>query len=193
MSCSVPGCDRKYAAKGYCLMHYKRWKRTGDAEGPGRKLRGVPLVDRLDILSDRSAGWVGCWIFTGTIHHSGYGSLVVDGVRRGAHVWAYVVANGEPPEDAPDVLHSCDNPPCINPAHLRSGTDQDNANDKVKRGRLNPLKAEDCPAAVLTNAQVAEIRRTPGVSGATWAEMLGVSRSTISLIRRGQTWQSING
>lgn len=52
----------------------------------------------------------------------------------GAHRVAYEIANGPIPDDL-WVLHSCDNPPCCNPSHLRVGTYKDNVRDRVERDR----------------------------------------------------------
>ena len=42
------------------------------------------------------------------------------------------------------IIHECDNPPCINMAHLRAGTNQDNTDDKMKRGRHHESKKTHC-------------------------------------------------
>ena len=72
-----------------------------------------------------------CWEWTGARNRGGYG---IKG-RRLAHRLAWSEANGRPVPDGMLVLHSCDNPPCVNPAHLRIGTVADNAADRVARNR----------------------------------------------------------
>ena len=76
----------------------------------------------------------GCWTWTASRDPIGYGTFGFDGKVRKAHRVAYVLAFGEIPEGH-HILHSCDNPPCVNPAHLRSGTRKDNMQDALKRGR----------------------------------------------------------
>ena len=77
-----------------------------------------------------------CWPWTGTTNRAGYGALWDPAQRRTvlAHRRAWELANGAIPYGA-YILHSCDNPPCCNPAHLRPGTAKDNARDVVERGR----------------------------------------------------------
>lgn len=76
----------------------------------------------------------GCWNWNGYRDTKGYGAFGLDRKVQKAHRVAYILAFGEIPEGA-HILHSCDNPPCVNPAHLRAGTRTDNMQDKVLRGR----------------------------------------------------------
>ncbi len=89
---------------------------------------------------DRSAGSFGCHPWRGPRLPSGYGltqgSVDYLGYSFLAHRVAWAIARRREPAAAL-ILHSCDNPPCCNPAHLRSGTHQDNTHDMIKRGRAN--------------------------------------------------------
>ena len=64
----------------------------------------------------------------------GYGRLKVDAKMEGSHRVSYEIYRGPIP-DGLCVLHSCDNPSCVNPDHLWLGTNQDNIDDKVAKGR----------------------------------------------------------
>lgn len=93
------------------------------------------------------------------------------------------------------VLHTCDNPACVNPDHLYLGTNADNMRDKVERGRSRyPVPArqgERHPLAKLTLAQVTAIRaETTGRRGEQkeLASAYGVSRATICNILKGKSW-----
>lgn len=78
----------------------------------------------------------GCWLWTGEIGSSGYGRFYAYGRKYRAHRFSYEAYKGEIPKGML-ILHSCDNPRCVNPDHLRVGTDADNTRDKMERGRFN--------------------------------------------------------
>jgi DNA-directed RNA polymerase specialized sigma24 family protein len=86
-------------------------------------------------MTDRSAGPDACWPFTGYTTTKGYGRIRVPGRRSAqAHRVAWEVAHGRSAGKRL-VRHTCDNPPCVNPAHLRLGTAAQNSADMVRRGR----------------------------------------------------------
>lgn len=128
-----------------------------------------------------------CWLWTGTRHQKGYGLVYF---RRAGKLTsatasrvAYALSEGlaELPPRPHEVCHSCDNPPCCNPAHLWLGTTAANAADKVAKGRA---------AQKLTDDQVREILESDG-SRTDLAERFGVSPSMIGYIRTGHSWKHI--
>jgi hypothetical protein len=76
-----------------------------------------------------------CWPWTGARDKDGYGSFWFDGRQQRASRVAWQLANDRPIPDGLVVRHTCDNPPCVNPAHLLLGTSHDNDLDRVERGR----------------------------------------------------------
>lgn len=78
----------------------------------------------------------GCWYWIGYTLPKGYGLFRVNSPRRKvlAHRYSYTVNNGPIPRGKL-VLHECDNPTCIRPDHLFTGTHQDNVDDMIKKGR----------------------------------------------------------
>lgn len=88
------------------------------------------------------------------------------------------------------VLHSCDNPPCCNPNHLRYGDHAENANETVQRGRHVARHGEDSFTAKLKEHQISEIRASKA-SAVSIAEKYGVSDMTIFRIRSGRTWRRV--
>lgn len=90
-------------------------------------------------------------------------------------------------------MHSCDNPPCCNPAHLSAGTNQQNLADAAAKGRLSGrrvLRGEENPAALLTPTDVVEIRTmlAARISKTEIGRRKGVSRHTIRFIESGRLW-----
>lgn len=144
----------------------------------------------------------GCWWWTGYKSARGYGSFGVGPRRRDgrgspsmvrAHRWAYEYFVG-PISEGLHVCHRCDNPPCVNPAHLFVGTRSDNMRDAVAKGRQpGPPKGELHHSAKLTAATVREIRADyTGTRGEVkaLAEKYGVRRTTISSILARRTWKA---
>lgn len=80
----------------------------------------------------------GCWLWTGTRSSYGYGVIGCVKERGGRTLRTHRVSwelHFGPIPDGLYVCHRCDNPPCANPAHLFLGTNSDNSNDKVVKGR----------------------------------------------------------
>lgn len=89
------------------------------------------------------------------------------------------------------VLHSCDDPRCINPAHLRIGTKKDNSNDAIERGRQ--VRGERAGRAKLTEAQVLEIYNYPLGNADTHRKFayLGISKSCVQAIKENRSWRHV--
>lgn len=77
-----------------------------------------------------------CLIWRGYTLPKGYGLISYQGKPMQTHRLAWKLAFGEIPPEM-HVLHTCDNPPCCNPEHLFLGTNQDNIDDKMRKGRHN--------------------------------------------------------
>ena len=86
-----------------------------------------------------------CWIWQGARAGGRYPAFKLRGQQVDGHRLAYEWANGPIPIGF-HVLHTCDNPPCVNPAHLFLGTEGDNARDKERKGRGRYGKRTHCPA-----------------------------------------------
>jgi len=76
----------------------------------------------------------GCWLWIGTKNTQGYGDFRCNKKRYGSHRFSYIVYKGEIPKGI-FVLHSCDNPACVNPDHLWLGTAKDNSIDMYSKNR----------------------------------------------------------
>ena len=149
-----------------------------------------------------------CWEWTGPRDNNGYGSLRchVDGERKkiGAHRFAWILANGEIPAGL-WVLHRCDNPSCVRPDHLFTGTAGDNSRDARDKGRLflqsdrHPAKlgafrGEGNGQAILSDNDIRFIRAKYAAGGVTHkqlAEEFGVTRPSISRVVSRKTWKHV--
>lgn len=98
-----------------------------------------PWVDRFWSWVDRR-GPDECWEWRGTRHVRGYGHFSRDGRKFRAHRVAWELERGPIPEGMV-VSHWCDNPPCVNPAHLMLTTQRINTIDAVNKGRISPRPA----------------------------------------------------
>lgn len=135
---------------------------------------------------DRSAGTDACWPWLSSRNQKGYGLFTWNGRRWRAHRLALVLS-GNLPVFGDLACHSCDNPRCCNPAHLRWDTPQANTADMLRRGRHRHGNGNP----KLTRAQVEEIRArcANGESQRAIAAAFGVSQPTVSYAARGVTWR----
>ena len=130
----------------------------------------------------------GCWVWAGARDAHGYGMLSINNNTRRAHRVAYEAFCEEIPQGMV-ICHSCDNPSCINPAHLRVGTQADNVADREARGRRD-VKGEQIGTAKLVEADVLNIRSSE-LSGVALAKQYDVHPTTISLIKSRKTWSHV--
>lgn len=187
--CSVKDCLKSSDRRGMCHMHYKRVLLTGEI-GPikGKKPSGRGNYTIEDALSFH--GWTedsitGCWIWQGSIHKTGYGCFVHRGKQYLAHRAIYE-SRIEPINNL-HVLHVCDNRPCVNPNHLFLGTNNDNVQDKISKGRQ--IWGEKISTAKLTYEAVEYIRGEGSTErNKDLAEWFGVDPSVISKVRNGHRW-----
>lgn len=141
------------------------------------------------------AKWVGeCLVWFGNKDSNGYGRIRYGGVANyPAHRLNYELLHGPIP-DGLVLRHSCDNPACINVAHLDPGTQKQNIADKYERGRANHATGENHGRAKLTREQVDAIRQryVPGKKGCgthALAKEFGVAQSTLRAIVSGEHWK----
>lgn len=191
--CSIEGCDRPQRSRGWCSMHYQRWRQHGDPHVMKRTTRnGEPQVLAADILKRWRAGTLPtepCMVWPyNTIGRHGRAGMTA---KRGpgdyemVYVARWLLIESNPPGamDGLVTRHTCDNPRCVNPHHLEPGTYADNTRDMIDRER--------CGTTRLTADQVKQIiqRYATGQSYQyELAEEFGVSQATISCIVNRKTW-----
>jgi hypothetical protein len=84
-----------------------------------------------------------CWEWTGYREEKGYGRFRIKNRVCAAHRVSFMLEKGRWPSPSLMILHSCDNPACVNPAHLREGTAQENQDDIDARGRRRIRNGSD--------------------------------------------------
>lgn len=136
-----------------------------------------------------------CWRWNGSALPRGYGRFYPSkGVGLYAHRFSWELANGRPVPAGLHVMHACDNPACVNPAHLSVGTRSDNMRDCVAKGRhaRRSTPGEAHPNHKLKAVQVIEMRQRAagGESRRTLALAYGVSKHLVSLIVNRRAWRS---
>lgn len=165
-----------------CASHYNRWKRHGD-----------PLYEKTvyETHTEKmlAVGWTvtesGCWEYDGGRTNKGYGAVTIKGKQQSTHRLAHELWIGAIP-DGHMVRHRCDNPPCVNPEHLETGTHADNVNDMVVRER--------CSRNKLTGVEVIEMRSLYHDSQFTYKDLsdrYGVTVPTVINIIARRRWKHV--
>lgn len=142
------------------------------------------VLERLRAKSESDPA-TGCRNWTGSCNEDGYGRIMVDGRILKPHRLAYELACGKLPPGV-HVCHRCDNPRCINPAHLFRGTAADNMADKKKKGRQ--ARGETNGQAKLNETDVLAIRSENGLSQRELAAKYGISKTQVGRILSRETW-----
>lgn len=158
--------------------------------------RGSTTKERLDAYS-MPVTETGCWLWAGYRNPKGYGVLGIGRATYLAHRASYEEYVEIIPEGL-NVLHRCDNPPCINPRHLFLGTQKDNVDDMDAKGRrVIPTKfGQSHGNSRLTDAAVERIA-VDLVMGVLPQKKIskkhGLSQQHVSDINRGNIWSHVTG
>lgn len=138
----------------------------------------------------------GCWVWRGDIGHGGYGRIRINGANKMSHRIAWEWVNGPIPAGLV-ICHSCDNPPCVNPDHLRAATQKENVEESERKGRRNYRTGPAPWRAKLTEENVREMRHLHKENSKYYtdgkiAKMFGVDPSTAKKAIYGLTWKHVN-
>lgn len=205
----VLGCTQPYSAKGYCHGHYQHRRR--EQAGPIARYRPTleTAPDAATIARFNEVGWTetdaGCWEWSGPRQGPGYGRIrfpmgaaQYPGRTVAAHRMSYEIYVGPIPAGFA-ILHACDNPPCVNPAHLRTSTQSENIKEMWRRGRSRSQildmndKAREAVRKI-SEDDVRAIRARHAAGGVTQKQLgseYGITNVQVSRIINRQRWAHV--
>lgn len=223
--CKVPLEPERVGLHSWCTPCLKAYKKTFN-KGPrvfedkryvinesGVKIKLLPTLVGYDYKRfwkkvEITANPDKCWNWTAS-HLMGegkqpYGKISFNKIFYFAHRISYLMHYKEDPREM-CVLHKCDNPRCVNPAHLFLGTNDDNVQDKKSKGRhrgfkMKPKSYEGTARGVnhgmskLNNQNVIQIKEEYCKGGITYQQLgskYGVSKKTILNIINNRTWKHV--
>lgn len=154
--------------------------------------RRVPIADRFWQKVDQSGGPDACWPWLAACQTDGYGAIKYHGKQRAAHCVAFYLTYGTFPVYL--GCHTCDNPPCCNPAHIFDGTPKDNTQDMVRKNRH--LLGSRSPNTTLTEDTVRQIKQALLLERyhgkhVRVAKRFGITRNNVRAIDKGITWKHV--
>lgn len=133
----------------------------------------------------------GCWNWLRSTNGRGYGRMRFGGVACSAHRVSFQLRAGKPIPKDRKICHRCDNPRCVNPSHLFSGSQKDNMRDMFRKRRKSHSGQRN-PNSRLTEDQARDIKtRYLFDGGHALAREYGVSRNLPGMIFRGQIWKDL--
>lgn len=139
----------------------------------------------------------GCWEWLGSSDKDGYGNFWDCEQKTNVRAHRYAFEREYGPLGDLYACHKCDNPSCVRPSHLFAGTNSDNMNDKVSKGRtlgFAAMKGEQHTQSKLTEKDIVEIKRRliNGIKQKEIALDFGIDSSVVSRIKTGKIWKNVS-
>ena len=193
-TCCIKECENPVLALGLCTNHWRRNRKYGSPvalKSHSGQFRGLSAEDRFYRQVKKTDT---CWIWIGCKDRDGYGKFrgeVAGEMFNKAHRYSYALHTGDLLVGM-QALHSCDNPSCVNPAHLSSGTNADNMRDKIQKGRHKVPFGSATYQAVLTEEDAEKILADPRSYAAIAADY-NVKASTIGSLKQRHSWRHVEG
>jgi hypothetical protein len=190
-TCKHEGCTKEVNAIGLCFTHYMQARRAG-LTNVGNRARGT-TEERFWRFVDKKTD-AECWNWTGNLV-AGYGRISIGAKKDGAtgsHRFSWELHNKQSIPSGMVVMHSCDNPLCVNPNHLSVGTYKDNTQDMIAKGRkvvVAPVGDKN-GKSILTEDIVRAIRAS-SLAHAELGRQFNVSPNCIRGVRIGRTWSHV--
>ena len=164
-------------------------------------MRGKARNDDAETLSwletnvRKPNGDSGCWIWIGSRDKDGYGTVRFRGGYTRVHRVRMILDVGRPLAVSEFVCHRCDNPPCVNPAHLWIGSNRANQLDASAKGRSRGKvrTGQDNHASKLTpdGVRLVRVLLNEGLGCGEIARRFRVTPAAIHFIRNGQSWRHV--
>jgi hypothetical protein len=188
MICEIQQCNVEVFKRSLCRPHYRKAIKYGDPLHVTSQSR--TLRERFLSKIEKQTDGKGCWLWTGATGSGGYGKLKVGGQRGKmilAHRLSYFFTHGSWP--AEHCLHSCDVRRCVNPDHLRDGSNAENIQDRMERN-AESMRGGRNGRSKLTVEQVRKIKSllATGETHRAIAPRFGVSSTVVQSIGVGRTW-----
>lgn len=185
--CTIAGCSKKARARGWCSMHWRRWRTTGDPNTTKRTPIGEPQEFLASVLA-----YEGDECLTWPYAKDNNGSALIWNGRRMERVCRIVCTHseGEPPTSKHEAAHSCGNGhlSCVSKRHLSWKTHAGNMLDMILHGRST--RGEKSTSSKLTRQQVSTIRARRGKAlQRELADEYGVANTTVCKIQTGKLWE----
>ena len=183
--CLVAGCDRDAYKRGWCNMHYQRWRKHGDLGNSHtiKASKGEPLRYLLEHMRDGC-----CYPWPYARHDWGYPDIRGDGSRpRLGHQIVCEAVYGPPPEEGMVVRHLCGKGHlgCFNAGCLVWGWQRENVKDSIEHGTWT--HGEQHGNTVVSTRSIEQLRRLydngkGGYLQGELAEIFGISKAQVNRI-----------
>lgn len=185
--CSVSGCSKHARARGYCSLHYRRWRRLGTTELDSYRRKSQRFFFEVAM---KSSGGIEtpCVLWPFPLGKNGYGRVAYECKTYNTHRLACILKKGPPPTPKHQAAHLCGVKHCCHPGHIIWATVAENHSHKIIHG--THLRGERQNGAVLTEDAVRQIRQLIGtMQQKEIAAMFGVARSVIYNIQYKKAWK----
>lgn len=192
-TCSIEGCIRPRATRGWCKPHYRRWQRHGTPLGGGVSPGSLPKwVEEVALNYENDD----CLPWPFGDDGKGYGSIEVAGKTMKASRYLCMKAHGPPTASGKMfAAHSCGNGHlgCMNKKHIRWATPAENTQDSIEHGTF--VRGEKSVHAKLSWPDVLSIREMVKANSATRgqiAKLFGISKGHVWKVASGFKWSHIS-
>lgn len=184
--CSIDGCGKEHVARGWCNVHYRRWKAHGDPLGGATSPNEAQRYFQATVLRYEGDE---CLIWPFARNAAGYGLMRHEG---GSKLVSRVICrdvNGPPPTPEHEAAHSCGRGEdgCVTKRHLFWKTHTENMADKNSHGTV--ARGHRHGMAKLTEERVRQIRALKGtIPQREIGERFSIAQQQVSDILSGKNW-----